>query len=309
MERARQPRRQGIKPPFFTKKWRISRSEAKAIRQPRDRLKWQPQERQHSAAVFGGTRDRLPPARGAVSCVMGSKPVRAETASWRVRFTRARPRRGTPVFAFHENAGNVMVFASRGRLLQMDISDVGPPSKTLMSFAEEMASHSDLPILDAGCGYGRNAVALASRGSSVVCVDQKLERLHALVRLAPNRMVDLGVASCKAGQLYPLVANLDPHQWPFGEKCFGGIICVHFLKISLFEAFRSSLAAEGYLYIETFGGQGRNYLDLPKAGQLHDLLSTNFHVLFYREKKVGPGGSDAVTVKLFARKRTLLRCL
>jgi len=40
-------------------------SKAETIRQPRDRLKRQPQERQHSAAN-GGTRDRLPPARGAV---------------------------------------------------------------------------------------------------------------------------------------------------------------------------------------------------------------------------------------------------
>ncbi len=32
--------------------------------QPRDRLKGQPQEGQHSAADFGGTPDRLPPARG-----------------------------------------------------------------------------------------------------------------------------------------------------------------------------------------------------------------------------------------------------
>jgi hypothetical protein len=44
----------------------MGESEAKPIRQPRDRLKGQPQERQHSAAE-GGTRDRLPPARGALS--------------------------------------------------------------------------------------------------------------------------------------------------------------------------------------------------------------------------------------------------
>ncbi len=35
----------------------------RTIRQPRDRLKGQPQEREHSDAA-GGTRDRLPPARG-----------------------------------------------------------------------------------------------------------------------------------------------------------------------------------------------------------------------------------------------------
>ncbi len=38
---------------------------AEPIRQPRDRLMGQPQERQHSAAL-GGTRDRLPSARGAI---------------------------------------------------------------------------------------------------------------------------------------------------------------------------------------------------------------------------------------------------
>jgi hypothetical protein len=48
-------------------------SAAETIRQPRDRLKGQPQERQHSAAV-GGTRDRLPPARGAVALREGSSP-------------------------------------------------------------------------------------------------------------------------------------------------------------------------------------------------------------------------------------------
>jgi len=47
--------------PAFSERGRLRRSEAKASRQSRDRLKGQPQERQHSAAE-GGTRDRLPPA-------------------------------------------------------------------------------------------------------------------------------------------------------------------------------------------------------------------------------------------------------
>jgi hypothetical protein len=47
-------------------------SVAEPIRQPRDRLKGQPQERQHSAAA-GGTRDRLPPARGSL-CARFASP-------------------------------------------------------------------------------------------------------------------------------------------------------------------------------------------------------------------------------------------
>ena len=42
-------------------------SAAETIRQPRDRLRGQPQERQHSAARRG-TRDRLPPASGTLPC-------------------------------------------------------------------------------------------------------------------------------------------------------------------------------------------------------------------------------------------------
>src|SRR5580658_96397 len=112
------------------------------------------------------------------------------------------------------------------------ISDLGPASKTLMSFAGEMASHTNSPFLDAGCGYGRNAVALASRGLSVVCVDQRLERLNALVRLAPKHIAELLIVQpeCEVGRLYPVCANLDPSQWPFRENCFAGIVCVHFLN-------------------------------------------------------------------------------
>jgi SAM-dependent methyltransferase len=175
-----------------------------------------------------------------------------------------------------------------------------------MSFAGELIDNSKSPLLDAGCGYGRNAVPLAALGLPVVCVDHKIERLNALARLAPEQIADLRQTECEVGRLYPVLAELGPSQWPFGENCFAGIICVHFLNVALFGAFQSSLIKEGCLYIETFGGHGGNYLDLPKAGQLHHLLSKDFHVPFYRERKVGPVGYDAVAVQLFARKRPLL---
>jgi SAM-dependent methyltransferase len=119
-----------------------------------------------------------------------------------------------------------MSFAGNNIMRSENISDLGLPSKTLMNFAGEMASHTDSPFLDAGCGYGRNAVALASRGLSVVCVDQKLERLNALVRLGPNHLARLKQPECEAGHLYPVLADLGPSQWPFCENCFAGIICV-----------------------------------------------------------------------------------
>ena len=175
-------------------------------------------------------------------------------------------------------------------------------SKTLISCATEMASSSELPVLDAGCGFGRNAVALALRGISVVCADRRQECLNTLIRFGSKYVAEQGQPDCRVGKLYPMLVNLHPATWPFRENCFAGIVCVHFVSVDLFEMFRSSLISGGYLYLETFGGQGKNYVDLPQAGQFHDLLSKDYQLQFYREKKVGPIGYDAVSVRLFARK-------
>ena len=84
---------------------------------------------------------------------------------------------------------------------------------------------------------------------------------------------------------------------PLGRK-----LTVHFLDVGLLDAVWASLVLGGRLYIETFGGHGKNYLDLPKAGQLRDSLSRHFKLAFYRERKVGPPNSDAVSVKLLGKK-------
>jgi hypothetical protein len=66
----------------------MGENEAKTIRQPRDRLKGLPQEREHSDAA-GGTRDRPPPARGTL-LREGLKPEGARPVSV-ARRAKARP--------------------------------------------------------------------------------------------------------------------------------------------------------------------------------------------------------------------------
>ena len=74
-----------IRSPCREENWRmddersVGACAAETIRRPRDRLKGQPQERQHSAAA-GGTRNRLPPARGTIWKRDGARP-KAETHS------------------------------------------------------------------------------------------------------------------------------------------------------------------------------------------------------------------------------------
>jgi SAM-dependent methyltransferase len=179
----------------------------------------------------------------------------------------------------------------------------GPPSKALIEVIDELTALSRYPMLDAGCGVGRNATALAARGLSIVCVDRNFDCLNSLIRSAAIQNTDLGRRELEGGRLHLVHADLKHYRWPFSQSCFGAIICVHFLDTNLFDAFRFSLVPNGYLYIETFGGHGGNYLDLPAAGQLRDLLSRSFQLGFYREKPVGPADSEAVSVKLLAKKR------
>ena len=72
------------------------------------------------------------------------------------------------------------------------LADPGPPSKDLLKLVEELSGVGSRVILDAGCGYGRNAIALAGRGLSVVCVDQDFKRLKVLTQAA-QRYIPSGI--------------------------------------------------------------------------------------------------------------------
>ena len=153
---------------------------------------------------------------------------------------------------------------------------------------------------DVGCGFGRNAVALALRGYDVICVDSDLGWLRSLAALAPEYFQKHALGSSDIGRLYPICA--DAAAWPFAPKSMSAIIAVHFVRLELIDEFHRSLQAGGHFYFETFGGHGLNYISLPRSGQLRDVLSDKFVLQFYRERRVGPAGCDAVTVKLLAQK-------
>jgi hypothetical protein len=57
----------------------------------------------------------------------------------------------------------------------------------------------------------------------------------------------------------------------------------------------------GHLFIETFGGQGQNYLELPKADEIRQALR-GYKLLFYNERSVGPISQNSVVVKVLAQK-------
>jgi SAM-dependent methyltransferase len=154
------------------------------------------------------------------------------------------------------------------------------------------------PILDVGCGTGRNAMVLSQVGCSVICMDKDLAPLEA----EQLRLHDTCFPLALAG-LIPQKIDLRQSPWPIAPDFAGGVVNIHFFLPSLFPFFANSLVPGGYLLFETVPGCGGNYVELPRAGQVECILEKAFYFDLYKEKKVGPCNRDAVTVRLVARRR------
>jgi SAM-dependent methyltransferase len=176
-------------------------------------------------------------------------------------------------------------------------------SKTLVRFADQLALFGNDPVIDAPSGYGRNAIALAARGCTVVAFDNDQKRLVALEQLKAAYVAERTSAGVSTGQIFTVCADLTAEGWPVAPSSVSAIICIHFAMIDLVPNFMSSLQVGGHIYVETFGGQGQNFRELPKAGQLRELLSRHVEFRYYKERKVGPTEFDSVSVTLFARRR------
>lgn len=148
------------------------------------------------------------------------------------------------------------------------------------------------PVLELGGGSGRNSVALAQRRHNVVCADRDIKRLGELADFISRKSI--------AKSVLPVCVDLRRDYWPFADNSVSAIVCVHFLDLALLPQIRFSLRQGGHLFIETVGGHGENYRELPRAGELHRLLSPNFRFELYDERLAGPAQRGRRTVKLFA---------
>lgn len=160
------------------------------------------------------------------------------------------------------------------------------PSKEIVRIEPKLPSGA--LILDAPCGFGRNALYLAKRGHHVVCADHDVSRLEFVKGACPN--------------LHAVHCDLNARGLPFAEERFDALLIVHFIP-ARWERLLTLLRPGGLLIIETMGGQGENYRELPQSGSLRTVLNEKFDCESYHERHVGPALADAVVVKLEARKR------
>ena len=172
------------------------------------------------------------------------------------------------------------------------------PSTVMLRLLDGITFSENATALDAPCGFGRNAIALAAKGLVVVGADKDFGRLDSLKRA----VAELKSSKQTLSGIFPICTDLSANKWPFLESSFSAVVCVHFPAQEIIENLKGSLREGGYIYIETFGGQGGNYLQLPKAGELLTALA-GYDLLYYKERSVGPTTSDSVVVVALAQKQ------
>jgi SAM-dependent methyltransferase len=168
------------------------------------------------------------------------------------------------------------------------------PSKTLIRSLDRVVSSYGAPILDAPCGFGRNALPLAAEGFNVIAVDKDPVRLNSLQKSISEK-------AHAVGRVFPLCADLTKGRLPFGPRSFSAILCIHYPVQNILADLDDQLIDGGHLFIETFGGHGENYLELPKADEIRQALK-GYELIFYNERSVGPTSQNAVVVKALAQK-------
>jgi SAM-dependent methyltransferase len=178
--------------------------------------------------------------------------------------------------------------------------EASPASSAMLKICRAPLSSTHGLVLDAGCGGGRNAFALARRGHNVIAADYDVERIAAL--LAVKKGIDGASENTLEinGSISCVVCDLLRKDWPFAEKCFDAIVCIHFPVYSIVSNMHRFLSRNGWLYFESVGAQGGNYLQLPKRSWMEQELKGSYKFIHYEERPAGPVGRDAVAVKLLA---------
>lgn len=173
------------------------------------------------------------------------------------------------------------------------------PSPLVERFSERLVKGAcGLPIADVACGSGRNALRLCELGCTVLAVDIDISGIERL----RDQLGEQDQPTIR-DRLKPVMVDLCKDPWPIANHSVGAIINIHFFHRALLQKFADAIIPGGLLLFQTPPGCGGNYLELPKSGVVGAELADYFDFYLYKERRVGPQGSESVTVQLLGQRR------
>jgi SAM-dependent methyltransferase len=140
------------------------------------------------------------------------------------------------------------------------------PSKFIVDFIHKYKPSRDSPILDVGCGYGRNSMYLAELGYEVIAIDIDDKSL--------NDNWNIGFSNIHKVQIDVNDAI------PFEDDSFGAIIVVHFYCKDLFKKLRNLVRKNGFIVYESVSSHGNNWKDLSVENEIVNELGDQYKILF-----------------------------
>lgn len=145
-----------------------------------------------------------------------------------------------------------------------------PPSAWVLRFAPRIREGGS--VLDVAAGSGRHSRALLDLGHRVTAVDLDVSKLQGWSGDPRLELVE---------------ADLEEHDWPFGDRRFDGIVVTNYLHRALLPQLAESLRPGGVLIYETFGvgheayGRPTNPDYLLKENELLDVYEGSLTVVAY----------------------------
>lgn len=117
----------------------------------------------------------------------------------------------------------------------------GTPPEATLQWLPRAEARSDLLALDLACGAGRHTRALLEAGYRVVAADVSRTALGLL-------------RASTAGQLPPMLIQMDVDSWPFAEESFDVIVQIDFLDRAALPVIAQTVKPGGLVLIDTFAG-------------------------------------------------------
>lgn len=165
------------------------------------------------------------------------------------------------------------------------------PSSFLLNCLNIIKLNSDAIILDMPCGYGRNSILMSSIVNQVVSADYDQDIID-----------DLWNKKYKNIKLIKLDAN---NELPFENKKFELVSIIHYVNLNFFNNVIRCIKPEGYLIIETYAGNGGNWISLPTKKEIEDILFNEFKIIKFKYNIVGPD-KNKVSFRLLAKKLSIM---
>jgi len=140
--------------------------------------------------------------------------------------------------------------------------------------------------LDLPSGTGRHIALLRTSGYDVVAGDLDFQLLRLVLRTAPDAL---------------RVALDASKKLPLAPGSFDLMVSIHPVILSFLADVPKLLRPGGHLVFETFGAQGKNSRELPRAGDIASAVAP-LKPIRYLEKPTR-GMPDRVTVKALFQRR------